>query len=139
MGGAMILYSARTIIYGLVYSSPPYILIAFGLLEFNLNIYFVSVINYSSVVAPQSLIATAITIGSVMCWIVGLSLGSFLSGFLVQTFGLRVMFYIVGVAGIIFFSLYIVIYHIVIKKYETNPSDESNEDCEPTDENLSSK
>ena len=79
-------------------------------------------------IAPQSLIATAISIGSVMCWIFGLGLGSILSGFLVDSYGIRIMLYVVGVAGICFFLFYLVLYHLVIKRFEVNQNLENQDD-----------
>ena len=80
----MIFYIGRFVAYGLTYSSPPYPFIAYGSMEFLSNLYFVAVINYCSVIAPQTLIATSISICSVMCWIVGQGLGALLAGVVVE-------------------------------------------------------
>ena len=117
---SMIIYIGRFVAYGLTYSSPPYPFIAYGAMEFLANLYFVAVISYSSVIAPQSLIATAISIGSVMCWIVGQGIGALLAGVLVEKYNMRVMFIVFGIAGSSFFLAYWIVYHLVIKKYEVN-------------------
>ena len=116
----MILYISRNVAYGLTYSSPPYPFIAYSAMEGFLNLYFVANISYMSVLAPQSLIATAISIGSVMTWIIGKGIGSLLAGIVVERYNIRVMFIIIGIAGSSFFFFYWILYHLVIKRFEVN-------------------
>ena len=124
---AMTLYSARMIAYGLTYNIPAYPFIAFGALEFNLNLFFVYVISYSSVIAPQSFNATAISIGSAMRWIFCLGLGFILAGLLVEKYSIQTMFFVVGVAGMCFFLFYLMLYQLVIQRFEINQNQESQE------------
>jgi len=117
---SMVFYIGRFVAYGLTYSSPPYPFIALGSMEFLANLYFVACINYCSVIAPQTLIATSISISSVMCWIVGQGLGALLAGVVVDRYNMRVMFVVFGIAGSAFFFCYWVLYHLVIKHYEVD-------------------
>ena len=84
------------------------------------NLYFVAVISYCSVIAPQSLIATAISIVSVLTWIVGQGVGAILAGVIIEKYNMRVMFVVFGIAGSSFFFAYWILYHLVIKRYEVN-------------------
>lgn len=131
----MAIYCLRMIAYGLTYTSPPYPFIAFG--GFNdvaSSFTFVALITYTSVIAPQSLINTAISIGSVMCWIIGMSSGSLLSGLVVNEFSIRTMFYVFGTTGICYYMFYLILYHLVIRKYEINQNmgnkELATENCE---------
>ena len=126
----MIFYIGRLVAYALTYTSPPYPFIAYSAMEFLMNLYYVAVIDYSSVIAPQSLIATAISIGSVMCWIVGRGIGALLAGFVVEKYNMRVMFVVFGIGGSSFFFAYWILYHLVIKKYEVNQN-KPNENTAP--------
>ena len=66
-----IIYIGRLVAIGLTYSSPPYPFIVYAALESFSNLYMVAIISYTSVIGPQSLIATAISIGSCYdmgCW-----------------------------------------------------------------------
>jgi MFS family permease len=125
---SMFLWCGRISAYGLTYSSPPYPFLAYGAMEFCMQLNFVAIIAYSSVIAPQYLIATAISIGSVMCWILGMGVGSLLAGFLVETFNIRVMFIAVGIASSSFFLLYWMLYHLLIKQFEVHQNKEKEED-----------
>ena len=125
----MTMFSFKLVAYSLTYSSPAYPLIAINLLDVGgpPGLTYVTTISYTAVIAPQSLIATAVSIGSVLCWIVGMSHGAFLSGFLVNNFGIRVMFRILGSAGVLFFLLYLVLYHTIIKNYEIDQNQKNSD------------
>merc|ERR1711915_559822 len=126
---SMILYIGRFIGYGLTYMTPPYIFLGLAAMECLAALYFVAVIDYCSVIAPQTLIATAISMVSVLTWIVGQGLGSLLAGVLVDNFNMRVMFIIYGAGISAIFAAYWVLYHLVIKKYEihqNSPSKKTN-------------
>ena len=122
----MIFYVGRLVGIGLTYTTPPYPFIAYSAMEFLNNLFYVAVISYSSIIAPQSLIATAISIGSVMCWILGRGMGALLAGVVVARYNMRVMFVVFGVGGSIFFLAYWMLYHLLIKKYEIDHSKSSD-------------
>jgi len=117
---SMILYIGRFIGYGLTYQTPPYAFIGLAAMEFLVALYFVAQIDYCSVIAPRSLIATAISLVSVLTWIVGQGLGSLLAGVLVVKYNMRDMFILYGAGISSFFAVYWLLYHLIIKKYEIN-------------------
>jgi len=122
-----IIWMLRLVAFGFTYSSPPYELIAYAALESVISLYFVAQIAYTSVVAPQSLIATAISFASVMLWIVGKGVGSILAGILVTTYNIRIMFIVFGVVGSSVILVYWVLYHLIIKKFEVHQNKEKEE------------
>ena len=131
-----ILFMSRLIGYGFTYSSPPYPFIAYAAMDSFFNIYMVAGISYSSVIAPQSLIATAISIGSVLCYVFGGGVGSLLAGVLVDRYNMRVMFIIFGIGGCSFFLVYWILYHLIIKRFEVDQNKDKDAD---TSENHEQK
>ena len=55
-----------------------------------------------------------------ICWIVGMGVGSLISGFLVDAYSIRIMFIIVGIAATSYFLLYCLLYQLVIKRFQVN-------------------
>ena len=118
--------AVRICAFGLTYSTYPFL--GYAALEFFFQLSFVANIAYIAVIAPHFLTATAISLGSVICWIVGMGLGSLLSAFLVEAFSIRVMFIIVGIATTSYYLLYCLLYQLVIKRFQVNQNIEDVEE-----------
>ena len=114
--------------YSFTYTSPPYPLFAYAALEFTVQLYFVTTIAYCSKIAPHYLTATAISMSSVMSWIVGMGVGSLISGLLVDLLNMREMFITMGIACSAFFLFYLVLYHLLIKSFEVDQNKKNEEE-----------
>ena len=106
--------------------TPPYPFLAFGgVYDVLFHLSNVAVVSYTYTIAPKNLVATGLSIGSVMCWVVGTSFGSFLSGLLVDQLGIRIMFHIMGSLGLVFFLTYELFYICLLERHQFNQTSES--------------
>jgi len=114
--------------------SPPYILILTNCLDgTGMNIFWVSIMQYMTSMAPPALTATAISIMATIIWVLGKGAGSMLAGVLYNTFGMRGMFLVVGVGLSSIALCYLFLYHVALKRGE-NARKTDNEEKQEGDE-----
>ena len=115
--------SVRSILWAFPFSSSlPYEFIAYGFLDMFRWLHMAAMVEYTGVIAPARLTATALALTSGLTWIVGSGLGALVSGQIMAVMGMRIMFIIFGIFGCCFSLFYWTMYHMIIKQFEPNCS-----------------